>query len=99
MADLMYGLIGKIRAHPGKGGELAYVLSKIPEMPGCRQYLVSLDRNDEDAVWVTEVWESATSHQAALEMPEVRAVIDEGRPLIAGFEDRQEIRPVGGLGL
>lgn len=96
----MYGLIGKFKARPGKREELVALMSgEIPAMPGCRSYVVARDAQDEDGVWVTEVWDDAAQHKASLEIPEVRAVIQKAMPLIAGFEVRHETEPVGGVGL
>jgi quinol monooxygenase YgiN len=50
-------------------------------------------------VLVTEVWDSRKSHDASLEMPEVKAAIAEGRPLIADFATIAVTEPVGGIGL
>lgn len=96
----MYGLIGKIDAVPGRRDELAAILLKgIAGMPGCRSYVVANDPEEPDALWVTEVWESAESHAASLSLPSVQAAIRDGRPLIAGFGQRTETQPVGGHGL
>lgn len=96
----MYGLIGRIRAHPGKRDALANILLHgIGAMPGCFSYIVAADPGDADALWVTEVWDSADSHKASLSLPAVQAAIAEGRPLIAGFDSRAETTPLGGIGL
>jgi len=68
-------------------------------MPGCLSYVVATDSADPDALWVTEVWDSAASHQASLALPAVKAAITKARPLIAGFSNRVETTPIGGLGL
>lgn len=96
----MYGLIGKIQAVPGKRDELIEILiAGTSEMPGCLSYVVAKDSEDADAIWVTEVWDSKESHEASLSLPSVQEAIAQGRPLIAGFEDRFETEPVGGHGL
>lgn len=96
----MYGLIGKIKAAAGRREELIDILiGGVSGMPGCLNYIVSRDLEDEDALWVTEVWDSKASHQASLTLPSVQEAIQEGRPLIAGFEQRVELEPVGGHGL
>jgi len=33
------------------------------DMPGCLSYVVAKDSADENVVWVTEVWDSAASHE------------------------------------
>jgi quinol monooxygenase YgiN len=96
----MYGLIGKMSAVSGKRDALAAVLLEgTRAMPGCLSYIVALDATDPDALWITEVWDSAESHRASIELPEVRAAIAKGRPLIAGFSERVETAPLGGYGL
>jgi quinol monooxygenase YgiN len=96
----MYGLIGKIIAAPGKRDELvAILLEGSTGMPGCLSYVVATDPSDENAIWVTEVWDSQTSHEASLTLPSVRQAIARGRPLIAGFGERFITAPVGGHGL
>lgn len=96
----MYGLIGKLNAVPGQREALiSILLSGSAEMPGCLSYIVARDEADVDALWVTEVWESAASHTASLQLPMVQAAIAQGRPLIAGFGERFVTVPVGGYGL
>lgn len=68
-------------------------------MPGCLSYVVARDPEGADALWVTEVWESAEHHRASLSMPSVQKAIHQGRPLIAGFSTRIEAEPIGGAGL
>ena len=93
----MYGLIGKINAAPGKRDELtAILLEGAAGMPGCLSYVVARDSTDEDAIWVTEVWDTKASHEALLSLPSVREAIAQGRPLIAGFGERFETIPIGG---
>jgi len=96
----MYGLIGKITAVPGQRDELArLIMQGMDAMPGCLSYIVARDTQDDDSLWVTEVWESREQHEASLKLPAVQAAITQGRPLMAGFSDRTETEPIGGHGL
>jgi len=99
-----FGLIGRIKAHPGKGDDLAEVLLRAASqmegsVPGCESYVIARSPDDRDAIWVTEVWESRDAHAASLSHDSVKAAIERGRPLIAGFSERFETIPLGGLGL
>ncbi|MCA1857397.1 antibiotic biosynthesis monooxygenase [Massilia oculi] len=95
----MYGLIGKMRAQPGQRDALiAILLEGTTAMPGCVSYGIAKDKQDADAIWITETWIDQASHQASLSLPAVRAAIAKGRPLIAGFGERFETEPVGGHG-
>jgi quinol monooxygenase YgiN len=96
----MFGLIGKMTAVAGQRDALiAILLDGTGEMPGCLSYVVARDVNDEHAIWITEVWDSPDSHKASLSLPSVRAAIQKGKPLIAGFGDQVTTMPVGGYGL
>ena len=90
-----FGMIGKMKAQPGKRAELIAILGAgTCAMPGCRAYLIAEDAKDADAIWITEIWDDAASHKASLQLPAVRDAIARGRPLIAGFELSTETRPV-----
>jgi quinol monooxygenase YgiN len=96
----MFGLIGKMMAAPGQRDTLiGILLESTTAMPGCLNYVVAKDVKDENAIWISEVWDSKDSHAASLTLPEVKAAIAKARPLIAGFGDYSTTEPVGGVGL
>lgn len=96
----MYGLISKMMANDGKRDELiSILLDGTKRMPGCRSYVISKDMTDENAMWITEVWDSKENHQASLSLADVQSAISKGKLLIAGFGERIETTPVGGHGL
>ena len=96
----MYGLIGKIKANPGKRDELAAILlQSTPGLTGCLSYVVAKDTTDPDALWITEVWATEADHQASLTSPSVKEAIAKGRPLIAAFDVQYKTQPIGGVGL
>ena len=96
----LYGLIGKMRAHPAQRDALISILLEgTAAMPGCLSYIIAKDTTDADAIWITETWETAAHHKASLALPAVQAAITKARPLIAGFSDRYETEPIGGHGL
>lgn len=93
----MFGLIGRMRVSPGRRDELVAILGDgTGTMAGCRSYVIAEDPDDPDVLWVTEVWDSEAAHKASIDLPEVRAAITRGKPLIAGFEMHQTTRPVAG---
>lgn len=99
-ATPMYGLIGKMRAQPGQRDALISILLEgTAAMPGCLSYGIAKDKQDADALWITETWIDQASHKASLSLPAVQAAIARGRPLIAGFGERFETEPVGGHGM
>ena len=94
----MYGLIGKILC-TDRAALSAILIEGIAGMPGCLSYIVANDQQDETALWITEVWESAEKHKESLTLQSVQAAITKGRPLITGFAERFETQPLGGQGL
>lgn len=96
----MHGLIGRMTAVPGQRDALiAILLDGIGGMPGCLSDVVARDPADVDAVWITEVWDSAEHHEASLSLSQVQAAIAKARPIIAGFDTHIVTEPVGGHGL
>jgi len=96
----MYGLIGKMTAVSGQRDALiALLLESVSEMPGCLSYIVAKDPADANTIWITEVWDSQSSHKASLSLPSVKQAIARGKPLIEGFGESVVTEPVGGHGL
>lgn len=96
----MYGLIVKVTAVSGQRDALISVLMKgTGEMPGCISYIIAKDSGDEDAIWVTEIWDSKASHDASFSLPAVQQAIAQGKPLITVFGPPVVTMPVRGHGL
>lgn len=85
-----YGMVNRITTKPGQRDALAEILleaaSRQREMTGCVLYVVHASLNDETELWVTEAWRSQEDHEASLRRPEVRALIEKGRPMIANIQ-------------
>ena len=96
----MYGLISKINTVPGqRDGLVAILLEGTQTMPGCLSYVIAADPADDNALWITEVWDSQASHKASLSLPGVQAAVGKGRAMIAGFSSRVETVPIGAQGI
>jgi quinol monooxygenase YgiN len=96
----MFGLIGQMIAVPGQQDALISILLEgTHDMPGCLSYIVAKDTSDQNAIWITEVWDSEASHRASLSLPQVKNAITRGKPLIAQFANSTTTKPVGGHGL
>ncbi len=99
----MYGLHGKMKAQPGQRDALLELMLNGTDtanpMPGCYLYIISRADDDPDGLWITEVWRDQAAHRASLTLESVQTMIAQARPLIAGFADRSEFTPLGGLGL
>ena len=96
----MFGLIGKITVVAGQQDALINILlESTVNMPGCLSYVIAKDAADQNAIWITEVWDSKESHDASLKLPAVINAIASARPMIAGSGSRVVTTPIGGHGL
>ncbi len=98
-ANEMYGLIAKLTVAPGKREEMIRILKEsAANMPGCFSYIVAKDSADENVLWVTEVWDSAASHDASLSLPSVKNAIPQAKQIVSAFDKIAVTTPVWGVG-
>jgi len=91
----MWGLIAKITLFPGKRDEMIGILKEsAADMPGCLSYVVAQDSANENAIWVTEVWDTVASHDASLSLPAVRNAIPRAKAIVSSFEKIAVTSPV-----
>lgn len=90
-------------AQPGQGGALADALLKVAGAmsvaPGCELYVINASADEDDVVWVTEVWADAESSDRALSGELGEAGIGDVLPLLAGPPELVDLTPLGGAGL
>jgi quinol monooxygenase YgiN len=60
---------------------------------------VSTSPTEQEAVWVTEIWDAKADHAASLSLDGAAELIEQARPLIAEISQRSEFVPVGEKGL
>jgi len=98
----MYGMQGKFTAHPGKRDEFIQILLRAADLVGqlaeCHLYTVNEDLSDENGIIIVEIWDDKPAHDASLQAPNVRALIGEAMPLMAGAPSNVEFNVVGGYG-
>lgn len=93
----MYGLIGRLKCTAGNRETLISIqLEGVSGMLGCLSDVVAKVPTHPDALWITEAWQDQDRQQASPKLPSVLAAISKARPIIAGFGERFETRPVGG---
>lgn len=100
---MYYGLHGKFNAVDGARDELAAILLEAADAlrrnPDCLLYVIHVAADEPNGIWVTEAWTSQQAHDDSLKPDDVRAMIAQARPLIAGFGERTEFQTLGGKGL
>ncbi|BCL28782.1 putative quinol monooxygenase [Streptomyces aurantiacus] len=99
---MTYGLVSKFPTQPGKSRDLADRLLQAAKLlerdPGCIHYLVSTS-DEPDTVWVLELWTDKPAHDASLEPEDIRTLVQQARPLIAGIPEQTHLTVHGGKGL
>ena len=100
----LYGLHGKLSAQDGQGKELSAILLEASALMqsarGCHLYMVSLDTENPDEVWITEIWESKEDHDNSLSLPGVKELIGKAVPLLdESPQGGQQLSVLGGLGI
>ena len=89
-----YGLVIKLRAQPGKRAGLMEALRlDLADLPGCRAYILSADLADQDAVWLTEYWDTKEAHDVAVELPVIKEMTLRTREFAGGLDLRAEVEP------
>ena len=101
---LKYGLHGKLVAQKGKGEELSKILLEAAALmktaKGCHLYIVGIDNENPDEVWITEIWETKQDHDNSLNVPGVKELIGKAIPILnESPKQGQEWSILGGAGL
>jgi quinol monooxygenase YgiN len=100
---MKYSINGYIQAIPEKREELlGYLLEAAKEMntlETCHVYIVGVNDEESDNVYVYEVWDSEEAHKASLSLPVFQTLIQKARPIIAGLKSYPALRVYGGKGI
>ncbi|MDF2254816.1 putative quinol monooxygenase [Streptantibioticus ferralitis] len=105
MSTPTIGRFVTMRAQPGRGGELADILSRVAAAlaaaPGCQMYVICEDKNDPDTVRVVEMWADQDSVTAALAAvtPEAEFTVEDVLNMLSGSPEVVEFTPLSGPGL
>lgn len=102
--EIMYLLHGKLTAKDGHAGRLADILLEASKLVstaiGCRLYVISIDENDLNSVYVTEIWDSKEDHNNSLKVEGVRELITSAIPILGAQPTKgQELEILGGSGI
>jgi quinol monooxygenase YgiN len=89
----------RIRARDGKRDQLLAKFLEVIDMqggnPACELTVVSTSPDEDDVVFLTEVWTSAEEHQRARESSQVQAWAADMPSLVAGPPETTPLVPEG----
>ena len=93
----------RLRARPGKREQLVAKFLEVVDMqrgnPACELMLVSSSAEEDEVVFLTEVWTSPEEHERARQSSEVQAWAAEMPSLVAGAPEITPLAAEGGKGL
>lgn len=95
---MRFATVGTLETQPGQRDAVIAILTRPnPDLrtAGCLYYEVGIHHEEPDTVFVTELWESAEAHEAALQLPSVRAAIAEAMPMLTGHMGGHQFSVVG----
>jgi len=97
------GLYNKFTTVEGKRDVLAEILleasKSMKKVDDCELYVVSLDDDNTDSIYVYEVWSDEHAHRASLSMEVSQTLIQKAKPIIVGVEKINTSLPIGGKGI
>lgn len=99
-----YMLHNKLQANNGNGHNLAAVLIEaskfVATVNGCSLYANSIDKENGDDIWVTEIWETKEDHDNSLQNDSVRELITLAMPYLDGRPSKGRVMDlIGGFGV
>jgi quinol monooxygenase YgiN len=98
-----YASYVRFTARPGQRDALIDLLlqaaESLSETDECELYVINASQDEEDAVWVTEIWESEAASRAALKVEGAAENIQKVLALLAERPEKVTLEVVGGKGL
>ncbi|MBE4908501.1 antibiotic biosynthesis monooxygenase [Bacillus luteolus] len=98
-----FSLFGKFTVQEGKREEMVDILleaaKSMKDLDGCEIYLVNISDSEPNTVYVYEVWNDETAHQASLTLESTQTLITRAKPIISGMERIGTLKTMGGKGI
>ena len=98
-----FSLLNKFIVQEGKNKEMVDILLEAAEsmkdLAECEIYLVNIDENEPNSVYVYEVWTDESAHQASLELEVTQTLISRAKPIITSMERIGAFKKIGGKGI
>jgi quinol monooxygenase YgiN len=103
MLMAQYALYTRFIAKPGQGISLVNVLSRantiVSDAEGCRLYIINREEDNEDIVWVTELWDKEEDHAISLTLDGCKELVTEASLLLKEPPRQTVLRALAGKGL
>ncbi|WP_331275774.1 putative quinol monooxygenase [Metabacillus sp. B2-18] len=98
-----FSLFGKFVVQEGERDTMVDILLEAAEsmknLDECEIYLVNISEEEQNSVYVYEVWSNENAHQASLALEATQTLIKRAKPIITGMERISTLRTRGGKGI
>ena len=88
---------------PGQGKALVEILLKanhiVSDADGCRLYIINQDMDNDDHIWVTELWDSQEDHAISLTLDGCKELVVEASNLLTVPPDQIILKAIAGKGV
>ena len=99
----MIATYGRLISKPGKIDELVDVMRQVAKLvaneKGCHLYIINTSSDEENVLWITELWDTQEEHDSSLKAEEIKTVVDQALPLIAEPPEQISLTPIAGKGM
>lgn len=103
MLMALYALYTQFIASPGQGKSLIDILIKandiVSDANGCRSYIINTAIENEDIIWVTELWDSEEDHAISLTLDGCKELVTEASALLNEPPRQTVLKAVAGKGM
>ncbi|WP_162256493.1 putative quinol monooxygenase [Sphingomonas sp. Root710] len=93
------GVVAHILAKPGKRDALIDAMRPLVAMKGCIDLVIAKDSQNEDGIWLTEIWASKQLHEEAAKGEVFTKALVNMRPLMVSIDQNYKTVPVFGTRL
>ncbi len=98
-----HALYTQFTAKPGQGRSLVEILARandiVSKADGCKLYIINQDRDHEDTIWVTELWEKEEHHAISLTLDGCKELITEASLVLMGPPKQIVLKAITGKGV
>lgn len=95
------GFYTKFKIKTENVSEFVNILSEaaksVSNVKGCVLYIVNKDMQNENYIWVTEIWDTKEDHANSLKLPECVTLISKAMPMLDGRPEQIQLEVIAGI--
>ena len=100
---LQHAIYTRYLAKPGRGKALIEILLKandiVADAEGCQLYIINQDTENDDHIWVTELWDTLEDHAISLTLDGAKEWVVEASHMLSAPPEQIILKAVAGKGV